>query len=202
MTNPTDDAKIHWPQPFTTDLIRLRVAVTTTSDDTVSKMWSAHTKQVFRSWEVYAPMFSFSKFYEYSTGTPDIEVKIANYGATGWISQSEVDRNSQYHIKHGVIKLNAFYMSEDYSTHVPYAEGVYGHEFGHILGLKDNRPGILDGTPDDSCMNERGLLLGTASNRPNNLDTIALTDLYSHAEYALPANDHIWTEIIDSFPAP
>ena len=202
MTNPSDEAKIHWPKPFSPDLIRLRVSVTSTSEDTVSKMWKSHTDQVFRSWEVYAPMFSFSKFYEYSTGTPDIEVKIANYGATGWISRSIVDRNSQYHIKHGVAELNAFYMSEDWDIHVPYAEGVFGHEFGHLLGLKNNRPGVLDGLPDDTCMNQVGLLSGNASNRPNGLDASALDALYSHAEYALPTNDYIWTEVVDTFPAP
>ena len=202
MTNPTDEAKIHWPRPFAPDLIRLRVAVTSTSDDTVSKIWLNHTNQVFRSWEVYGPMFSFSKFYTYSTGTPDIEVKIANYGATGWISQSEVDRNSHYHILHGVVKLNAFYLASDWDVNVEFAEGVYHHEFGHILGLKDNRPGILDGSPDDSCMNEAGLFAGTASNRPNGLDTAALNGLYAHGEYAIPTNDHVWTEVVDTFLAP
>lgn len=202
MANPTDEAKIHWPRPFTPDLIRLRVNVTTTSDDTVSTMWAAHTDQVLRSWEVFGPMFSFSKMYEYSTGTPDIEVQIANFGETDWISQSVVDRNSQYHIVHAVVKLNAFYMSGDWDMYVPYAEGVYGHEFGHILGLKNQRPGILDGVPDSSCMNQAGLLLGQASNRPNVLDSQALDALYSHAEYVKPTNDHIFTETVDTFPAP
>lgn len=201
MANPTDEAKIHWPRPFTPDLIRLRVKVAA-GDDTVSSMWKAHTDQVLRSWEVYGPMFSFSKMYDYSTGSPDIEVQIDNFGANGWISQSMVDRNSHYHITRALIKLNAFYMSGDWDMYVPYAEGVYHHEFGHILGLKDNRPGILDGSPDNSCMNEAALLTGGASNRPNGLDQAALEALYAHGEYAIPENDYIWTEIVDTFPAP
>lgn len=198
MAHPTDEAKIHWPRPFTPDLIRLRVKVVAESEDTVSKMWVSHTDQVLRSWEVFAPMFSFSKMYDYSTGEPDIEVQIANFGATGWLSRSEVDRNSQYQILRATVKLNAFYMSGNWDDYAPYAEGVFCHEFGHVLGLDDNRPGVLDGSPDNSCMNEAGLFQGTASNRPNIVDTNILNDLYSYPAYPEPTSDHVFTEVVDS----
>jgi hypothetical protein len=199
--NPTSLAKLHWKKSFTPDLIRLRVKVSSTSNDTASKVWLATTDRVFRAWEVYAPAFSFSKYATYSTGTPDIEVNIANYGASGWISRSVITRDTNYHTTHGIVKLNTFYLAKHWDSYNKYAQGIYCHEFGHILGLKDNRPGILDGTPDNSCMNEVGLLLGTGSNTPNGIDSIVANDLYTHSEPVLPTYSTITTTTVDSFPS-
>lgn len=199
---PSDSAEIHWYRPFTPDDIRLRVAVTATSEDTVSKLWLDQTDQIFRSWEVYGDMFSFSRFYTYSTGEPDVTVAIANYGATGWISQSSVVRNSVWHIQSATVKLNAYYLATDWDTYVDTAESIYCHEFGHILGLKDQRTGILDGVQDNTCMHEQGLFNGTAEDIPNTLDSDALIALYSHAEPALPDPDANFEEIVDTTYAP
>ena len=200
--DPTDSHDLHWAKPFAPDDIRLRVLVTATSQDTVSKLWLKDTPQIFRAWEVYAPMFSFSQTRVGATTPADIEVAIANYGATGWISQSEVSRDANYHITHGVIKLNAFYVADNWDTLNEYSQGIYCHEFGHILGLHDNRTGILDGTPDTTCMHEQGLLIGTGSNTPYISDTAYLNDLYAHAEPTIPSYDYTWDVVVDSFPAP
>lgn len=199
---PTDSAEVHWYRASPTEIIRLRVAVTSTSEDTVSKLWLEQTDKIFRSWQAAGSMFSFSRFYTYSTGEPDVTVAIANYGATGWISQSSVVRNSQYHIQSATVKLNAFYLATDWDTYVDTAESIYCHEFGHILGLSDQRTGILDGLPDNTCMHEQGLFNGTAKNVPNSLDQGFLNALYAHAEPALPDPDANFEQIVDTTYAP
>ena len=200
--DPTDSHDLHWSKPFAPDDIRLRVLVTATSQDTVSKLWLKDTPQIFRAWEVYAPMFSFSQTRVGATTPADVEVAIANYGSTGWISQSEVSRDANYHITHGIIRLNAYYVADNWDTLNEYSQGIYCHEFGHILGLHDNRTGVLDGTPDTTCMHEQGLLIGTGSNTPYISDTAYLNDLYSHSEPIIPSYDYTWDVIVDSFPAP
>lgn len=204
LPNPTD---LHWRKPFNSDKLRLRVKVTA-GNDTVSKLFTDVSEITLRSWEAGAPAFSFSKFYPYSSGEPDIEVIVDNYGSNGWLAQTVVVKNNQSHISKAYVKINAYYMSTGWPYNTGFARSIYCHQFGHALGLLDNEPEIDDIGPDNSCMNEDGVLslrdplasLGYKYNIPNSEDAAAINALYAHPEPSLPSNPVIVEQVVDTLP--
>lgn len=210
-----DVEDLHWRKPFNSDKLRLRVK-TEIGDDTVSKIFAKDKDAVLRSWETGSIPFSFSEFYPYSSGEPDIEVIIDNFGASGWSAQTTAVVNEQNHISKAYVRLNTFYFTFRWSSNTVFARPAFCHQLGHALGLVDNAPEpwseepapqVLDTSSDNSCMNEEGIPLllnpsnelGYKYNIPNSEDVEAINALYSHPEPA-PVESETAEVLVDFLP--
>lgn len=203
----------HWPRTTVDPNINIRYVVTHNHEDSVTKQWLGHTEKVFGTWSAFRPVNQDIRFTKvhcefYTSGcavgsqpaeSRTLVVEITNYGDTGWAARTTIWPSGS-HIDRALVELNAFYFAPVPAVH-PYMRGVYCHAVGAALGVDDNGPGPLDGTPDDTCMNDIEVFTNDRYNIPNGRDSTELGIVYNHFD-PIPTPSTALPVVIDTLPAP